>query len=107
MKPSLSAAADALHTAEQAWAAGKPQRARPQLEQALDLLTRLRPSQDRDALLARTHLGLHQLSEQAGQQGRSERHLRWGVSYARTAGDGAVRTYAQEMWNRWQSHSRQ
>lgn len=101
MKPSLSAAADALSAAEQAYTAGHPGRARPQLEAALDQLVRLRPSAQRDALLARAHLGLHVLTRLSGQAGRSEQHLRWGVSYARTAGDGAVRTQAQQLWNDW------
>ena len=105
MKPSLQAAARALDQAQEAYAAGQPGRARPQLEQALELLLRLRPSTERDTLLAQAHLGLHVLTQLGGQQGRSERHLRWGVSYARTAGDGPTRTQAQQLWRAWEAQS--
>ncbi|ADY27024.1 hypothetical protein Deipr_1892 [Deinococcus proteolyticus MRP] len=103
MKPSLSAAAAALEGAEQAYAAGHTGRAGSQLDSALDQLLRLRPSALRDTLLAQTHLRLHVLAQASGQLGRSERHLRWGVSYARTAGDGPTRTLAQQLWNDWQA----
>lgn len=107
MKPSLTAASTALEQAQQAYRAGKPGRARPALEQALELLVRLRPCQERDLLLAQVHLGLHLLTQLSGQQGRSERHLRWGISYARTAGDGPTRTQAQRLWNEWESAHQQ
>ncbi|GHG04158.1 hypothetical protein GCM10017783_15990 [Deinococcus piscis] len=103
MKPSLSAAADAVQSAEQALAAGQTGRARSQLDRALSGLLRLQPSAPRDTLLAQVHLRLHLLTQLDGQRGRSEQHLRWGVSYARTAGNGPVRTLAQRLWNDWQA----
>lgn len=99
----MRAAAAAVAQGKQTYAAGQAGQARPALEQALDLLMRLRPSPERDDLLAQTHLGLHLLTRLSGQQGRSERHLRWGMSYARTAGSGQTRNEAQRLWNDWEA----
>lgn len=103
MKPSLGAVDAALQEADQAHAAGQTGRAGSYLDGALEQLLRLKPSHPRDARLARVHLRLHLLAQENGQLGRSERHLRWGVSYARTAGDGLTRTLAQRLWNDWQA----
>ncbi|MDO4263580.1 MAG: hypothetical protein Q4C67_05220 [Deinococcus sp.] len=103
MKPSLSDAAAALEGAERAYAAGQPGRADSQLDRALAQLLRLRPSAARDTLLAQVHLRLYVLTQLSGRLGASEQHLRWGVSYARTAGDGPTRTLAQQLWNDWQA----
>ncbi len=102
-RPTLGGAGQLLKEAHHLYQAGQPGRARPLLEKALGMLERLRPGPERDALLAQTHLGLHVLTELGGQRGRSEHHLRLGISYARTAPDAETRAQAQTLWARWQA----
>lgn len=101
-RPSLAEAEQLLARAHKLRQAGRSGPARPALEDALDMLRRLRPTLARDTLLAWTHLELAALHGERGQRGKAEQHLRWGISYARTCGNAEARSQAQRQWNDWQ-----
>lgn len=95
MRPSIASAEDLLSSAE----AMAPGAAKRNTESALEMLCRLRPSRERDALLAWGHLRMHEFS--SGNLEQADKHLRWGYSYAKSSGDPASRQLAESLMSKW------
>lgn len=95
MRPSIARAEELLSKAE----AMPPGPAKRNTESALEMLQRLRPSRERDALLAWGHLRMHEFSN--GNFEAADKHLRWGYSYAKGSGDPQSRQLAEMLLQKW------
>ncbi|RIH87394.1 hypothetical protein Mlute_00950 [Meiothermus luteus] len=74
-----------------------PQEAVASLKEAVGLLEAVRPSKERDGMMALAYLRLAQLEGQRGRRQEAERAFMLGYSYARTSREERVRRLAERL----------
>jgi len=74
-----------------------PEQAVGMLKEAVALLEAVRPSKERDGLMALAYLRLSQLQRQLGKRNEAERFFLLGYSYARSSRQERVRRLAEKL----------
>ncbi|RDI96616.1 hypothetical protein DV704_02055 [Meiothermus sp. QL-1] len=74
-----------------------PQQALVSLQDSLGLLEAVRPSKERDGMMALAYLRLAQVQLELGRPQEAERAFMLGYSYARTSREARVRRLAERL----------
>lgn len=74
-----------------------PERAVGSLKESVGLLEAVRPSKERDGMMALAYLRLAQMQRQLGKRQEAERAFMLGYSYARSSREERVRRLAEKL----------
>ncbi|WP_337870842.1 hypothetical protein [Meiothermus sp.] len=74
-----------------------PEQAVGSLKEAVGLLEAVRPSKERDGMMALAYLRLAQVQRQLGRRNEAERAFMLGYSYARSSREERVRRLAEKL----------